>query len=78
MKVCVHRKGATRAFGPGAPELPAEYSKIGQPVLVPGSMGTASWVSGRHSNQYGAVFWLYLPWSWTDYEPRQSQETNSW
>jgi tRNA-splicing ligase RtcB len=44
MKVCVHRKGATRAFGPGAPELPDEYKFIGQPVLVPGSMGTASWV----------------------------------
>jgi tRNA-splicing ligase RtcB len=44
VKVCVHRKGATRAFGPGAPELPEEYQAIGQPVLVPGSMGTASWV----------------------------------
>jgi tRNA-splicing ligase RtcB len=44
MKVCVHRKGATRAFGPGAPELPDEYKTIGQPVLVPGSMGTASYV----------------------------------
>jgi tRNA-splicing ligase RtcB len=44
VKVCVHRKGATRAFGPGSPELPAEYQKIGQPVFVPGSMGTASWV----------------------------------
>jgi len=44
MTVCVHRKGATRAFGPGSPELPAEYQAIGQPVLVPGSMGTASWV----------------------------------
>ncbi len=44
MKVCVHRKGATRAFGPGSPEIPAEYRPIGQPVLVPGSMGTASWV----------------------------------
>lgn len=44
MQVCVHRKGATRAFGPGAPELPEEYKTIGQPVLVPGSMGTASWV----------------------------------
>jgi tRNA-splicing ligase RtcB len=44
IKVCVHRKGATRAFGPGSVGLPAEYSKIGQPVLVPGSMGTASWV----------------------------------
>jgi len=44
LKVCVHRKGATRAYGPGAPGLPLEYQKIGQPVLVPGSMGTASWV----------------------------------
>jgi len=44
VKVCVHRKGATRAFGPGSPELPGEYRAIGQPVLVPGSMGTASWV----------------------------------
>ncbi len=44
LKVCVHRKGATRAFGPGSPELPGEYQAVGQPVLVPGSMGTASWV----------------------------------
>lgn len=44
MKVCMHRKGATRAFGPGSPGLPEEYQEIGQPVLVPGSMGTASWV----------------------------------
>lgn len=44
VRVCVHRKGATRAFGPGAAELPPEYKPIGQPVLVPGSMGTASWV----------------------------------
>jgi tRNA-splicing ligase RtcB len=44
IKVCVHRKGATRAFGPGFEGLPEEYRKIGQPVLVPGSMGTSSWV----------------------------------
>ncbi len=44
IRVCVHRKGATRAFGPGFEGLPQEYRKIGQPVLVPGSMGTASWV----------------------------------
>ena len=43
-RVCVHRKGATRAFGPGFEGLPSEYRTIGQPVLVPGSMGTASWV----------------------------------
>jgi tRNA-splicing ligase RtcB len=43
-QVCVHRKGATRAFGPGFEGLPPEYRALGQPVLVPGSMGTASWV----------------------------------
>jgi len=44
VRVCVHRKGATRAFGPGFEGLPDEYRPLGQPVLVPGSMGTASWV----------------------------------
>jgi len=43
-RVCVHRKGATRAFGPGFAGLPPQYRPLGQPVLVPGSMGTASWV----------------------------------
>jgi tRNA-splicing ligase RtcB len=43
-KVIVHRKGATRAFGPGFPELPGAYRNIGQPVMIPGSMGTASYV----------------------------------
>ncbi len=44
VSVCVHRKGATRSFGPGSDVLPPIYRDIGQPVLVPGSMGTASWV----------------------------------
>jgi tRNA-splicing ligase RtcB len=43
-RMCVHRKGATRAFGPGFQGLPPEYRDIGQPVLVPGSMGTMSFV----------------------------------
>ncbi|HEX2049622.1 MAG TPA: RtcB family protein [Actinomycetota bacterium] len=42
--LCVHRKGATRAFGPGHPDVPERYRAIGQPVIVPGSMGTASFV----------------------------------
>lgn len=42
--VLVHRKGATRAFPKGRPEVPAEYNKVGQPVLIPGSMGTCSYV----------------------------------
>jgi tRNA-splicing ligase RtcB len=43
-KVWVHRKGATRAFPPGHPDVPAGYRSEGQPVLIPGSMGTSSWV----------------------------------
>ena len=43
-EVWVHRKGATRSFGPGRPEVPVDCRKVGQPVLVPGSMGTASWI----------------------------------
>jgi tRNA-splicing ligase RtcB len=43
-EVLVHRKGATRAFPPGHPEIPGRYRAVGQPVLIPGSMGTASWV----------------------------------
>jgi tRNA-splicing ligase RtcB len=43
-KVWVHRKGATRAFPPGHAEVPAIYRKIGQPVIIPGDMGRASWV----------------------------------
>ena len=42
--VCVHRKGATRAFAPGRKEIPQAYREVGQPVLIPGSMGTASFV----------------------------------
>ncbi|MET1160759.1 MAG: RtcB family protein [Thermoprotei archaeon] len=43
-RVVVHRKGATRAFPPEHPEIPARYRSIGQPVLIPGSMGTASYI----------------------------------
>jgi tRNA-splicing ligase RtcB len=42
--LCVHRKGATRAFGPGHPELPAKYQKTGQPVIIPGDMGRNSYL----------------------------------
>jgi len=44
MNVCVHRKGATRAFGPGSPDLPSDLAGIGQPVVIPGSMGTSSFI----------------------------------
>ena len=43
-RLVVHRKGATRSFGPGRPEVPSVYCAVGQPALIPGSMGTASYV----------------------------------
>jgi tRNA-splicing ligase RtcB len=43
-RVCVHRKGATRAFPAGHPDIPVAYRSVGQPVFIPGSMGTASFV----------------------------------
>jgi len=43
-RLFVHRKGATRAFGPGHPDLPSEYAAVGQPVLIGGTMGTSSFV----------------------------------
>jgi tRNA-splicing ligase RtcB len=43
-RVLVHRKGATRAFGPGRPEVPARYASVGHPLLVGGTMGTASYI----------------------------------
>jgi tRNA-splicing ligase RtcB len=55
----VHRKGATRAFPPGHREIPADYRGVGQPVFVPGSMGTASWVlagsEGAMRETFGSV-----------------------
>jgi tRNA-splicing ligase RtcB len=42
--LCVHRKGATRAFGPGHVDLPKQYREIGQPVIIPGDMGRASYL----------------------------------
>lgn len=44
MEVCVHRKGATRAFAPGSKEIPSAYQNVGQPVLIPGDMGRYSYV----------------------------------
>jgi len=52
MKLIVHRKGATRAFPPGHPELSEKYKEVGQPVLIPGSMGTSSYVlAGREEGK---------------------------
>jgi len=58
MKVMVHRKGATRAFPPHHPETPERYKEIGQPVIIPGSMGTASYVlvgtAGSMTESFGS------------------------
>jgi tRNA-splicing ligase RtcB len=58
-EVLVHRKGATRAFPPGSREIPADYREVGQPVFIPGSMGTASWVlagaEGAVKETFGSV-----------------------
>jgi tRNA-splicing ligase RtcB len=44
VKLCVHRKGATRAFPAGHPDVPAKYAAVGQPILIPGDMGRASYI----------------------------------
>jgi len=57
-ELCVHRKGATRAFPPGHPETPQAYARVGQPVIIPGDMGRASWVlvgqQGSMSRSFGS------------------------
>ncbi len=59
MKVCVHRKGATRAFAAGSQEIPAAYREVGQPVLIPGDMGRYSYVlvgsEGAMLNTFGST-----------------------
>jgi tRNA-splicing ligase RtcB len=54
--LCVHRKGATRAFGPSHPETPERYRSVGQPVFIPGSMGTASYVLAGTDAALGLSF----------------------
>lgn len=56
LKLIVHRKGATRSFGPGNKELPAHYQQSGQPVLIPGSMGTISYVLAGTKDSMGLTF----------------------
>ncbi|MFI5412525.1 MAG: RtcB family protein [Candidatus Micrarchaeales archaeon] len=56
MKLYVHRKGATRAFGPGNKEITKHYRDLGQPVLIPGSMGTASYILAGRSESMTETF----------------------
>ena len=57
--LCVHRKGATRAFPPGSMEIPTDYREVGQPVFIPGSMGTSSFVlvgrRGAMERSFGTI-----------------------
>jgi tRNA-splicing ligase RtcB len=55
-QVCVHRKGATRAFPPGHPDIPSEYRDVGQPVLIPGDMGRCSFVLVGTERAYTETF----------------------
>ena len=55
-RLCVHRKGATRAFPPGHPEIPSKYQKVGQPVLIPGDMGRCSYVLAGTEQGYEETF----------------------
>ncbi len=55
-KVYVHRKGATRAYGPGHPELPADLRDVGQPVLIGGTMGTASYILAGTEQSMGLAY----------------------
>lgn len=55
-RVCVHRKGATRAFPPGHPAVPEDYRAIGQPVLIPGDMGTHSYLLVGTQKAYEDTF----------------------
>ena len=59
LELCVHRKGATRAFPPGSPDVPEAYREAGQPVFIPGSMGTSSFVlagrPGAMERSFGTV-----------------------
>jgi tRNA-splicing ligase RtcB len=54
--LCIHRKGATRAFPPGHPALPGQYRKAGQPVLIPGDMGTGSYVLAGTERAFTETF----------------------
>ena len=81
-RVIVHRKGATRAFPPGHPEIPSDYKSIGQPVLIPGSMGTASYilvgtkkgVRTWHSAPHGAGRWMSRHAAIRTYRPERVVE----
>ena len=73
-ELIVHRKGATRALGPGHPELPGRYRAVGQPVLMPGDMGTASYVLCGHRPGHGRDLCQRGPRRGAGHEPHPGQK----
>ena len=71
-ELCVHRKGATRAFPAGHPDVPHRYREVGQPVLVPGDMGRYSFVCGPGQGHAGDLR-LDLPRRRPRAQPRRGQ-----
>ncbi len=67
--LCIHRKGATRSFGPGRVEIPQAYRQVGQPVFIPGSMGTSSYILVGTPEAEKAEFQFHRPRSREDYVP---------
>ena len=55
-RLCVHRKGATRAFPPGHPQIPPDFADLGQPVIIPGDMGRYSYVLLGTEQAYAETF----------------------
>ena len=73
MDLLVHRKGATRAFGPGRPETPAKYQSVGQPVLYSGYDGNIILCSCGLRIGHAKGFWNLLPWRWPQYVSYQGK-----
>ncbi len=76
--LCVHRKGATRAFPPGSAEIPAVFREIGQPVFIPGSMGTSSFVLVGRARSDREVVRKCLPRRWTEDVPARGDPEDRW
>ena len=77
-ELLLHRKGATRSFGPSRPEVPAAYKSVGQPVLIPGTMGTSSYVLVGTDASLEQAFGSFMPWRGKNNVTCESKKINSW
>jgi tRNA-splicing ligase RtcB len=73
----VPRKGATRAFPAGSQHTPTKYRRIGQPMIIPGSMGTSTWFFSRRSKINGSDIWIYSSRGRKDYVKSSSKKNVS-